>query len=107
MSLILLGLLLAVIRRVRRLGLGFATAMTVVTIGLGLLPVSTYLMVPLEERFPPFRDDGKAVDGIILLGGAVEASDSVSRGQLVVNESAERLLETIRLAQRYPQARIL
>jgi len=106
-SLILLGLLLVLFRKARSFGIGFALVMTVATIGLGLLPVATYLMVPLEERFPPFRDDGGPVDGIILLGGAVEASDSISRGQLIANESAERLLETIRLAHRYPRARIL
>lgn len=107
LSLILLGLVLALFRRLRRLGIGFAAAMTVVTIALGLLPLSTYLMVPLEERFPAFNDDGRPVDGIILLGGSVEASDSAARGRLVANESAERVLDTIELAHRYPQARIL
>lgn len=106
-SLVLLGLLLALFRRARSFGIGFALAVTVATIGLGLLPVATYLMVPLEERFPPFRDDGKPVDGIVLLGGAVDASVSLSRGQLIANESAERLLQTVQLAHRYPQARIL
>jgi len=107
LSLILLGFALTLFRRMRSFGLGLAFITTVVTIGLGLLPISTYLMVPLEERFPPFQDDGKPVDGIILLGGSVEASDSISRGQLVANESAERVLDTIQLAHRYPQARIL
>ncbi len=107
LSLILLGLVLALFRRLRPFGIGLSLATAVLTLGLGLLPVSTYLMVPLEERFPPFRDDGKPVDGIILLGGSVEAADSVARGQLVSNESAERVLDTIQLAHRYPNARIL
>jgi uncharacterized SAM-binding protein YcdF (DUF218 family) len=107
LSLILLGCALTLFRRLRAFGIGLAFIMTVVTIGLGLLPISTYLMVPLEERFPPFQDDGKPVDGIVLLGGAVDASDSISRGQLIANESAERVLDTIQLAHRYPQARIL
>jgi uncharacterized SAM-binding protein YcdF (DUF218 family) len=107
LSLILSGFVLALFRRLRTFGIGFALAMTVATIALGLLPISTYLMIPLEERFPSFADDGKPVDGIILLGGAVDASDSVSRGRLVVNEAAERVLDTIQLAHRYLQARIL
>lgn len=107
LSLILFGLILGLFRRFRKLGFGFAAFMTVATIALGLLPVSTYLMVPLEERFPAFNDDGKTVDGIILLGGSVESSDSAARGRLVANESAERVLDTIELAHRYPQARIL
>lgn len=107
LSLILLGFVLALFRRLRKLGIFLAFVTAAVTVALGLLPISTYLMVPLEERFPPFIDDGKPVDGIVLLGGAVEASDSLSRGQLVVNEAAERILATIQLAHRYPQARIL
>ncbi len=58
LSLVLLGLVLALFRRSRKLGIGVALAFTLATIGLGLLPVATYLLVPLEERFPPFRDDG-------------------------------------------------
>lgn len=106
-SLILVGFVLALFRRLRTIGIGFAFVMTVATIALGLLPIATFLMVPLEERFPSFQDDGRPVDGIVLLGGSVEASDSVSRGRLVVNEAAERVLDTIALAHRYPQARIL
>jgi len=107
LSLILLGLLLALFPRFRKLGIGIGLTFTIATLALGLLPIATWLLVPLEERFPPFRDDGRALDGIILLGGAVEASDSAARGTIVANESAERVLDTIRLALRYGQARIL
>lgn len=106
-SLILLGLLLALFRRLRRVGIGIALVFTLATLGLGLSPVSSYILLPLENRFPPFTDDGKPVDGIILLGGAVEATESVARDQIVANDSAERVLDTIRLAHRYPSARIL
>jgi uncharacterized SAM-binding protein YcdF (DUF218 family) len=64
-------------------------------------------MLPLENRFPAFRDDGRPVTGIILLGGSVEAEKSLSRGMLIANEAAERVLGTIALAHLYPQARIL
>ncbi|MBL0403079.1 YdcF family protein [Microvirga aerilata] len=106
-SLILLGLALACFRRLRTFGIGVSLVFTLATIALGLLPLASYILLPLEERFPPFRDDGKPVDGIILLGGSVEASDSAARGRLVANESAERVLDTIQLAHRYPTARIL
>ncbi|MGO4705073.1 YdcF family protein [Microvirga sp. 2MCAF38] len=106
-SLILLGLVLAVATRLRRTGLVIAWVATLAVLAFGLLPIANYLILPLEERFPAFTDDGKPVDGIILLGGAVEARESTSRGQLVANESAERVLDTIELATRYPHARIL
>jgi uncharacterized SAM-binding protein YcdF (DUF218 family) len=106
-SLILLGLLLAVFRRLRSFGIGLSLVFTLATIALGLLPIASYILLPLEERFPPFRHDGRPVDGIILLGGSVEAADSASRGSIVANESAERVLDTIQLAHRYANARIL
>lgn len=106
-SLILLGLVLALFRRPRRFGIGLALTVTLATMALGLLPVASYILLPLEERFPPFRDDGRPVDGIIILGGSVEAAESMSRERIVANESAERLIDTIQLAHRYPQARIL
>lgn len=106
-SLILLGLILALIKRLRRFGIGISLTFTLATIAFGLLPVASYILLPLEERFAPFRDDGQPVDGIILLGGSVEAADSASRGMIVSNESAERVLDTIQLAHRYPAARVL
>jgi len=107
LSLILLGLGLALFKRARHFGLALSIAMTLATITLGLSPIASYVLTPLEERFEPFRDDGRPVDGIVLLGGSVEAADSAARGMIVSNESAERVLDTIQLAHRYPNARIL
>lgn len=106
-SLILLGLVLTLFRRLRGFGIGVSLVFTLATVALGLLPIASYILLPLEERFPRFRDDGKPVDGIILLGGSVEAAASTSRGMIVANEAAERVLDTIQLAHRYPRARIL
>jgi uncharacterized SAM-binding protein YcdF (DUF218 family) len=106
-SIVLFGLGLAWFNRLRRFGFGLALAATLATMAFGLLPIASYIMVPLEERFAPFQDDGAPVDGIILLGGSVEAADSAARGRIVANESAERVLDTIQLAHRYPTARIL
>jgi hypothetical protein len=35
----------------------------------GLLPLSTWLVLPLEQRFARADLSGRAVDGIIVLGG--------------------------------------
>ncbi|MET0746424.1 MAG: YdcF family protein [Microvirga sp.] len=105
--LVVTGAALAATRRWRRVGLGLALAAGLATLGLGLLPAANLLLRPLETRFPAFTDDRRPVTGIILLGGAVEAADSAALGQLVVNEAAERMFETLRLALRHPEARIL
>jgi uncharacterized SAM-binding protein YcdF (DUF218 family) len=107
LTLILLGLMLGLFKRFRGFGIGLGLVVTLATMALGLLPIASYILLPLEERFPPFQDDGRPVDGIVLLGGSVEAADSASRGTIIVNESAERVLDTIQLAHRYPNARIL
>ncbi len=105
--LIVLGSLLAFTRRFRRLGAGLALVVGLFTLAVGLSPLSSYLLLPLEDRFPAFKDDGRPVAGIILLGGSVEAAKSASRSTLIANEAAERVLGTIALAHLYPEARIL
>jgi uncharacterized SAM-binding protein YcdF (DUF218 family) len=106
-SLILLGLALSLLRRTRRLGIGLGLAATVGLFVAGLSPLATLLILPLEQRFPAFRDDGRPVDGIVILGGAVQSDESVRRGQLAVNEAAERFVAAIDLGRRYPGARIV
>lgn len=106
-SLILLGLVLARFSRMKKTGTGIAFTFTLAMLALGIFPIANYVLLPLEERFPAFSDDGRPVDGIILLGGSVEAADSHERGLIVSNEASERVLYTVELAHRYPKARIL
>lgn len=102
----LLGLGLVLLKR-RRLGLVIALAATGGVLIGGLAPIADALILPLEERFPPFHDDGRTVDGIILLGGSVEAEETAARGQIMANDSGERVLSTLLLARQYPRARIV
>jgi uncharacterized SAM-binding protein YcdF (DUF218 family) len=106
-SLILVGLALTLLRRTRRLGVGLALTATVGLFVAGLSPLASLLIAPLEQRFPAFRDDGRPVDGIVILGGAVQSDESARRGQLVVNEAAERFVAALDLGRRYPGARIV
>ena len=91
----------------RRLG----TALTVLgVVGLlvaGLSPLGRILMVPLENRFSAHTDDGRPVDGVIVLGGAELPAVTAARGQPSFQEAGERILAMGELARRYPQARIV
>jgi uncharacterized SAM-binding protein YcdF (DUF218 family) len=106
---ILLGLLLTVIAAwrgrvtgARRFGLA-----TLVLIGvLGTVPIGTAMIARLEAQYPP-RPALDRVDGIIVLGGAEVAGLTAETGLVHVSGSAERLIETAILAQRYPEARVL
>lgn len=90
-------------RRVGRLMLGFLlTTGLVITI----LPIGTWLVTPLEDRFPA-RVPPSRVDGIIVLGGALNPSITHARGQPAVNGNTERLLAFVELAGRYPDARLV
>jgi uncharacterized SAM-binding protein YcdF (DUF218 family) len=81
------------------LGLGWFVAVL-------LTPLPAWLSLPLEERFA--RPEALArVDGVVVLGGAVEQALTVSRGIPALNGAAERMTETLALARRRPEARIV
>jgi uncharacterized SAM-binding protein YcdF (DUF218 family) len=74
---------------------------------MGLSPLGNVLIVPLEQRFPPWDASRGAPDGIIVLGGAVSPGISAARGQPALNEAAERITAVAELARLYPEARIV
>ena len=106
-SLVLAGLGLTLLTRWRRVGFTMAVGFTVAMLVAGLSPLASLVLLPLEERFPFFEDDGRPVHGILLLGGAVDADDTAALGQVSTNEAGDRVLATIRLAARHPDARIV
>jgi uncharacterized SAM-binding protein YcdF (DUF218 family) len=73
---------------------------------LGFSPFANALIMPLEQRFPPWTARG-APDGIVVLGGAIGPSLSAARGSAAVDEAAERITVVADLARRYPAARII
>ena len=72
---------------------------------LGLSPLGNMLIIPLENRFPPWDAARGAPDGIIVVGGVIDASRPGN--EIMLNESAERLTVVPGLARRYPNALIL
>lgn len=106
-SLILFGLMLALLQQSRGFGISVALTAAITTAGVGFLPIANYILLPLENRFPAFQDDSREVSGIILLTGFVRVGETRSRGSLAINDASERLLYTIQFAQRHPKARII
>lgn len=74
---------------------------------LALCPIGNWVLRPLESRFPPTRIDPRHVDGIIVLGGTVDAEASQRLGVSVLNDSAERLTTFVALAKAHPEARLV
>lgn len=81
------------------LGLGWFLAVL-------LTPLPAWITLPLENRFPR-PPEFEHVDGVVVLGGAVEQLLTERRGIPALNGAAERMTEAVALARRHPEARIL
>src|SRR5579872_2198023 len=73
----------------------------------GVLPLGNLLLYPLESRFPPWDSAQGAPDGIIVLGGPIDADLSAAHGMPVISSSPDRIVSAAALAHRYPNARII
>lgn len=86
----------------RRILVGAAATLLV----LAVLPWDQILISPLEERFlPPQRQ--QRIDGVVVLGGAIDPVVSAARRQPSLNSAAERLTAVVELGRLYPQARFI
>jgi uncharacterized SAM-binding protein YcdF (DUF218 family) len=105
LGLLVLGVLLCVFGA-RRSGGTLVVAVTVLCVAIAVLPVGRWVVAPLENRFPQPQLPQR-IDGIVLLGGAVSIARTIAHGQVALNDMAARITETLALAQRYPDARVL
>lgn len=103
--LLVLGSLLRA--RGKRFGARLAAFSLLLFVIVAVLPVGSWLLAPLEDRFARPDPPPQSVAGIIVLGGAIDAELSAVRGLPVVNAAAERLIELAALARRYPEARLV
>ena len=106
MAIGLVGLVL-LFTRFRRLASWLIVTSLVLIALVGYSPLGRILLLPLEERFPPWDASRGAPDGIVVLGGAISPDISQARGVVALNASAERLTVAAELAHRYPYARII
>ena len=73
----------------------------------GFSPVGKLLILPLEQRFPPWDPSRGAPDGIVVLGGGIEPDLSAAHGRPILDHSGDRLVAAAELARQYPNARIV
>ena len=103
---VLLALVMGGVRCCHRASLGSAARMAglgaILFLVFGLSPAPNWLLLPLEQRFPAWRDDGRPIAAIVVSGGAVENIVSQARGQLALNEGGERMIAMGDLARRFP-----
>lgn len=102
----LLGLAL-LLTRFTRLGSWLVVTSLVLIAVAGLSPLGNVLILPLEQRFPPWDPSRGPPDGIIVLGGPIEPHVATARGAISFGDGAERITAAAELARRYPDARII
>jgi uncharacterized SAM-binding protein YcdF (DUF218 family) len=73
----------------------------------GFSPLGNLVLYPLESRFPPWDASRGTPDGIVVLGGSIDADLSAARGVAVYRGAVDRVIATAALARRYPDARII
>src|SRR5947209_7498960 len=93
-TLALIGVVLMA-TRFARAGRRLAVVTIILLAITGLSPLGNAIILPLEQRFPAWdatRDAARtAPTGIISLGGAIDTVVSPVRGEVALNEAAERL----------------
>lgn len=73
----------------------------------GLSPLGNALILPLENRFPRANlDQPPPPTGFIVLGGALDRLVGQARKAPTLNEAGERMVETVTLARKFPEAKI-
>jgi uncharacterized SAM-binding protein YcdF (DUF218 family) len=102
----LFGLVLLCTRFTRLASWLIVTSLVLIAL-VGLSPLGNALILPLEQRFPPWDDTRGPPDGIVILGGSISPGVSAARGTVALDEAAERLTVAAELARRYPHARVL
>ncbi len=104
-----LGLLGAILLLTRFAKAGrrlMATALVLLAI-CAFSPLGNFLLYPLEQRFPKWDSSRGEPDGIIVLGGPIDADLSAAQGVPVLIGGSDRIIGGATLAHRYPNARLL
>jgi uncharacterized SAM-binding protein YcdF (DUF218 family) len=102
----IIGLLLLCTRFVRLASWLVVTSIVLTAVS-GWSPLGNVLILPLEQRFPPWDPSRGPPTGIVVLGGAISPDVSAARGVVALNEAAERITVAAELAHRYPNARVI
>ena len=104
-----LGLLGAILLLTRFATLGrrlMVTALVLLAI-CAFSPAANFILYPLEQRFPKWDSSRGDPDGIIVLGGSLDADLSAAHGVTVISGAADRIVSAATLAHRYPNVRLV
>jgi uncharacterized SAM-binding protein YcdF (DUF218 family) len=101
-----IGVLAALLRR-RWPGIVFAGLSALILFVALFTSTGSVLTQDLEDRFPRAAADPAELTCMIVLGGGFSTEVTTVRGGYELNAAGDRFVEALRLAIKYPQARIL
>jgi len=103
------GILFLLFKKTRRISAGLLSAGLILYIFFGTGIISCWLLGNLETRYPPLNATAelKGVREVVVLAGYAEADPALPPSSEVNVASAFRLLETIRISNSLPEAKIL
>lgn len=104
--LLIAGIALLFLKKTRPAKTLLATVAVLLTL-VAFLPLGKWLVTPLETRFAANPELPRRVDGIILLGGAIDPVNSYLWDQPEIGSAADRYTAFIELAREYPRARLI
>ena len=106
--LLLLGVAGAVLLWTRgsRYGRVLLSLVMAILLAISVVPVGGFMMAFLESRFPLVQEQSR-VDGVIVLGGAIDATNFFERPGSGYTSGIGRVVEAARLARRFPSARLV
>jgi uncharacterized SAM-binding protein YcdF (DUF218 family) len=107
LQILMVGVVLTWLFPLRKIGILLTTAATLGFVAISVLPIAAWITAPLEDRFPRPARLPNRVDGLIVLGGAVNPTITALRGLPSLNADAERMTEFVRLAKLYPDAELV
>ena len=91
----------------KRLGKTLIFIVLVILTLIAVTPASHMAMRALETRFPPWRDSGAGVDGIVVLGGSISPELYFNHAASGFNSASGRLIGAADLAKRFKNARVV
>lgn len=90
------------------IGRGLVTVMVSFALLFSVVPIGSWALATLENRFPPPAQMPERVDGIVVLGGDFDAVLATARRRNSYGDTAlPRVMAMAELARRYPDARVV